>query len=202
MPESTVSVFGDPYDYRTALRGDGGADLVVTGHGEFRARLTRIVLSRMQLMAGEEDLPRIAFISLAAHLVRVSLPVRGGASMFLDGIASSAGEIVTLGPGWSMHERTNGPCRWRTILLPSDDLETYGRAMTGTIFDVPAGPHWWRPTPAALRDLSRLHDDATRTNRLHPHVVAHAEATRGLEQQLIDALIECMQRDNRPGCRK
>ena len=71
MPESTVSVFGDPYDYQTALRGDGGAELVVTGRGEFRARLTRIVLSRMQLMAGEEDLPRIAFITLAARLVRV-----------------------------------------------------------------------------------------------------------------------------------
>ena len=192
MPESTVSVFGDPYDYRTALRGAGEVDLVVTGHGEFRARLTQIVLSRMQLMAGEEDLPRIAFITLAGHLIRVSLPARDGASMFFDGIAGTPGEIVTDGPGRSVYERTDGPCRWRTIMLPSDDLATYGRAVTGTVFDVPAGPCWWRPMPAALRHLSRLHDAATRMNRLHPRVMARAGATHGLEQQLIDALIECV----------
>ena len=72
MPGSTVSVFGEPDDYEAALRADGEVDLLVTGRGEFRARLTRIALDRMSLVSGEETLPRIAFISLGPRMVRVS----------------------------------------------------------------------------------------------------------------------------------
>ena len=97
-------------------------ELLVTGRGEFRAHLTRIALNRMNLLSGEETLSRIAFISLGPRMVRVSLPVRGGASLFWDGIAARPGEIVTHGPGHSLHERTDGPCRWRIIWLPASEL--------------------------------------------------------------------------------
>ena len=126
-------------------------------------------------------------------MVRVSLPVRGGATLFLDGIAARPGEIVTHGPGHSLHERTDGPCRWRVIWLPALELTRYARAMSGTVFDVPPGACRWRPMPGALRVLTGLYDDAMRASKVHPELAAGAKAARGLEQQVIAALVECLQ---------
>ena len=193
MPGSTVSVFGEPDDYEAALRADAGVDFLVTGRGEFRGRLTRIALDRMSLVSGEEILSRIAFIRLDPRMVRVSLPVRDGASLFWGGIAAQPGEIVTHGPGHSLHERTDGPCRWRVIWLSALELARHARAMSGAALDIPAGAYRWRPTPGALRFLTSLYDDAMRASKVHPELAAGAKAARGLEQQVIAALIECLQ---------
>ena len=193
MPGSTISVFGEPDDYQSALRSDGGFELLVTGRGEFRAELIRIELPRMHLVVGVESVARVAFISQPDRLVRISLPLRSGTAMFRNGAATRTDEIMTHGPGQRMHERTEGPCRWRTIWVPIPDLIGYGIAMTGAEFDVPPGVCRWRPPREPLRQLNRLHDDATRMSRVQPSVVLVAEAIHCLQQELIGALIECMQ---------
>jgi AraC-like DNA-binding protein len=200
MPGSTVSTFGEPDDYQAALRADAGMDFLVTGRGEFRARLTRIALDRMSLVSGEETLSRIAFISLGPRMVRVSLPVRGGASLFRGGIAAQPGEIVTQGPGHSLYERTDGPCRWRVVWLPALELARYARAMSGAVFDIPAGACRWRPTPGALRLLTGLYDDAIRVNKVRPQVTAGAKAAHGLQQQVIEAVVECLRTETADDC--
>lgn len=192
MPGSTISVFGDPDDYQAALREDGAVDLLVTGRGAFRARLTRLRLVRMHLLAGEESLARIAFIRSAPRLVRISLPLRNNTSMFLGEIPFGGGEIVTHGPGQHLHERTEGPRVWRTIWLPAEVLARYGKAMVGSTFDVPREACRWRPAPEALACLVRLHNDAIRVTRSEPGAPAGMEAARGLEQQVIEALVECL----------
>jgi hypothetical protein len=193
LPGSTISVFSEPDDYQAALRSDGGFDRFVEGRGEFSAQLTRVELPRMHLMAGAEHLARIAFVSQPNRFVRISLPLRGSVPVFRNGIPTRADEIMTHGQGQPMHERTEGPCRWRTIGLPVPDLIRYGRAIIGAGFQVPLRTCRWRPPRAALRQLIRLHDDATRMSRVQPSVVTAAEATRGLQQELIDGLLECMQ---------
>jgi hypothetical protein len=82
MPGSTISAFGEPDDYQAALQGIGGFDLLVTGHGEFAAPLTRIALPHIDLLAGEENLSRIAFISLPQRLIKISLPAQSNVSIF------------------------------------------------------------------------------------------------------------------------
>ena len=65
--------------------------------------------------------------------------------------------------------------------------------MSGAAFDIPAGACRWRPTPGALRLLTGLYDDAMRASKIHPKLAAGAKAARGLEQQVIAALVECLQ---------
>ena len=77
-------------------------------------------------------------------------------------------------------------------MLPPEDLSRYGRAMVGALFNVPHGTYRCRPARAALRRLSGLHNTAIRMTKLHPDVVTAAEPAHGLEQELIDALIECL----------
>jgi AraC-like DNA-binding protein len=193
MLGSTRSLFGEQDDYQAALQHDGGFDLVVTGQGEFRAELIRSELPRTLLVAGVEQIARVAFVTLPRRMVRIALPTRGGGSLRWNGIALQPNELAMQGPNQSVHETTVAACRWRTIWLPVLDLRKYGCAVTGRNFDVPLGVYRWQPDRAALRHLNRLYDDATRMTKTQPRVFAAAEASRGLEQELIAMLIDCMQ---------
>jgi hypothetical protein len=192
MPSSSTSVFSQPQDYQNELRRVIGFELTVGGTGDFSAALTRINLPHIQLMAGEENVARLAVISLPSQTVRVSLPPQHSGTVFSDGVPLREDEILTHGQGQRVLERTIGPSRWRTILLPPRDLHRYGRAMIGSMFNVPPGMSRWRPARGALRRLSRLHNIAIRITKLHPGVVTSSESAHGLEQELIDALIECL----------
>jgi AraC-like DNA-binding protein len=192
MQGSTISAFGEPNEYQAALQRESGFALVVTGRGKFQAQLTRMVLPRVHMLAGDEHLSRIAYITPRPHWVRVLLPVRSGSVLFWDGIACNAEEIVTHSDGQRLHERTEGASRWRAISLSMNELVRFGRAVIGKAFAVPSGACRWHPTAGALRRLIRLHDTVTRTRRVQPRVTASA-AARGLKQQVFDALIECMQ---------
>lgn len=192
MPGSTASVFSERDFYHAALQQDAGIELVVTSQGEFRAELIRLELLQMHLVTGLERLARIAYVVPSADLVRITLPTRGNGSLFWAGAALRPDEIVSHTASLGIYERTDGPCHWRTISLPIAHLLRYGRAMIGRAFGLPSGAHRWRPTSKALQRLSHLYDDATRMSRTQPLVLTRTEATRGLEQQLTDALIECM----------
>lgn len=191
MPGSLSSLFGEPEDFQAALSRDGMIELLITGRGQFRARLTQISLHRLRLTAVEEELARIAFVAVPAGAVLVSLPNSARPSPVWGGIGIGAGDIITLGPGQRVHARTDGPCRWAAIQVPGRDLVRYGRAMSGAGFAVPPAARW-RPPPAAIRDLRQLHRIAVRMAETGSTALADGEAAHGLEQQLIHALIECL----------
>jgi AraC-like DNA-binding protein len=191
MPSSVTSVFSEANDFAAALRTEGCLGLLVTGSGQFRARLTQVGLHRLRLSAGEEHLPRIAFVAVPAEMILVSLPRGRGPGPIWGGITVGAGEIMTLGAGEHLHMRTDAPCRWGSIWLPAVDLNRYGTALTGAAFAVPSAARWWRPRPAMIRHLRHLHSAAIGLAETRSRVVIDATAAHGLEQQLIHALIEC-----------
>ena len=185
-------VFSDPGDFRTSLREDGDVDLVVTGAGEFRARMSRISLFNMRLVACEEHLSRIAFISIPPGLVRVTLPPRPTGSLIWNGVVATPREIVTHGAGYRFHERTAIPSRWSTIWLRAKDLVDVGRATHRSAFMLPHREHRWRPESDALKALVSLHESAIRATAIRPKLSIEADAARGLEQQMVMTLIECL----------
>jgi hypothetical protein len=151
-----TSVFGEPDDFQAALSEEGVVRFLVTGRGQFRARLTQIVLHRLSLSAGEEELSRIAFVAVPAGMVLILLPIGERPPPIWGGIGMRMGEIITLGSGQRVHGRTDGPSRWGTIRLPAQDMARYGRALNGAGFDLPQFVARWQPPPAARRDLSQL----------------------------------------------
>jgi AraC-like DNA-binding protein len=192
MPASLTSVFGELEDFEAALREDGVLGMLITGRGQFRARLTQITLHRLRLLAAEEHLPRIAFVAVPADAVLIVLPIGGGSSPIWGGIAMRAGEIITLGPDQRLHARTDGPCRWSTIRLPARELARYGRALSGAGFSVPQCVARWQPPSAARRELRELHRAAIRAAEIRAGLLADGQAAHGLEQQLIHALVDCL----------
>ncbi|MGA7264023.1 MAG: helix-turn-helix transcriptional regulator [Stellaceae bacterium] len=192
MPGSVTSVFSEPGDFEAALREEGGLGLLITGRGQFRARLTQVKLHRLCLSAAEEQLSRIAFVAVPADLILVSLPIDGRPAPIWGGVGMPAGEIMTLGPGQRIHARTDGPSHSGSIWLPVQDLVRYGRALIGAAFAVPSAARSWRSRSAAGRELCQLHGAGTRMAESRPETLIGAEAAHGLEQQLIHALVECL----------
>jgi AraC-like DNA-binding protein len=192
MPASVTSVFSEPDDFQAALREEGVLSVLITGHGEFRARLTQVTLHRWRLWTSEEHLSRIALVAVPANVILVLLPISSRVASICGGIGMRAGDIMMLGPGLQVHTRTDGPCRWASLRLPAQEIARYGRALIGAGFAVPATAQLWRPPRAAIRQLRHLHATAIRAAEVRPGVLISLEAAHGLEQQLIHALLECL----------
>jgi AraC-like DNA-binding protein len=186
-----TSVFGEADDFEAALSEEGVVRFLVTGRGKFQARLTQIVLHRLRLSAGDEELSRIAFVTVPARMVLVALPIGGRPSPDWGGIETRTGEMIALGAGERGHARTVGPCGWGAIQVPNEDLVGYGRALSGAGFAVPPAARW-RPPPAVGRDLRHLHQAAIRMAEARSETLIDIEAAHGLEQQLLHALIDCL----------
>jgi AraC family ethanolamine operon transcriptional activator len=192
VPGSVTSVFSEAEDFEAALREERCLGLLVTSPGQFRARLTQVALHRLRLSATDEHLPRIALVAVPAEMTMVSLPRGRGPAAIWGGSRIGAGEILTLGAGQRLHMRTDGPCRSSSIWLPASELVRYGSALTGALFAVPPAARWWRPRPAMGRHLRHLHSAAIGLVESRSTTPIGGEAAHGLEQQLIDALVECL----------
>jgi AraC-like DNA-binding protein len=195
MSASGISAFSEPDDFAVALEEVESTRLLVVGRGLFRARMTRIVLPHLRLSSVEEQLARIAFVAPPKGFVRVFLPISGSPLPVYGGMRVDATVIVTHTSGDGAHERIDGPCRWGDILLPETYLARYRRAITGTPYALPSGVHCWVPNRRARRTLIELHAAAIRVTEARPSMPPGAEAAHGLEQQLTDALIECLSGD-------
>jgi AraC-like DNA-binding protein len=197
MPFSTTSIFGEPDNFQAALCGTaqdnvGSLELFVTTCGRFRARLTQVELDHLRLVAVEEHLPRIGFQEAPVTKILVSFPTGDQPAPVWGGIRPRKGDFMTFGPGYRGHMRTDGPCRWCCIWFPAQDLLDYFRALTELPLILSPDAQLWHPPPAARRCLLQLHAAAIGVARRRPETIVDGEAAHGMEQQLIEALVECL----------
>jgi hypothetical protein len=129
MIGSITSAFSEPEDFAAALRGEGCAVLLITGHGEFRAQLTQVTLHHLCLSAAEEQLSRIAFVAAPADTLVISFPIGSGTLPICGGTGLQPDEMMILTSGEQVHMRTNGVSRWGNFQVPVRELARYGSAL-------------------------------------------------------------------------
>jgi AraC-like DNA-binding protein len=191
MPGSGTGTFIDPEDYQASLR-QVGIDLLGTSQGGFKARLTWATLHCLQLLPSEEDLPRIAYVSLAPGLVFVGFATRPDPPMFWGGVELQTGDIIFHSRGERFHQRTTGACGWNLLGLAPEHLEAYGGAVNGKPLSLPAAMRILHPAARDAARLRRLHAQACRLAETRAKVLAHPEVARAIEQGLIHALVTCL----------
>src|SRR5215469_5703977 len=192
MPDSVTSAFSGPEDYEAALRGEGLLSLLISAGGQFRAKLTQISLGGTRLSAAEERLPRIAFVSIPSDMLMILFPIGRASAPVCGGISVGPGELLTLYPGEQFHARTDGISHWGSIHFRFRRLMDYGAALTGGSLSLSSGiGHLW-PSRADERQLRGLHAAAIRIAGKSPQMLVDNEAARGLEQQLLHAVVECI----------
>ena len=191
MPGSGTSIFIDPDDYQASfshLR----IDLSATSQRAFNARLTWATLLHMQLLRSEEDMPRIAHVSLAPTLVFVGFATRPDPPMVWGGVELQTRDVVFHSQGERFHQWTTGPCSWGLVGLAREHLESYCEVLFGKTLSVPAAARILRPAARDAARLRRLHAQVCRLAETRPKVLAHPEVARALEQGLIQALVTCL----------
>lgn len=192
MTRSSSSFFTDPSEAQAALEDRCQAGLVVTGPGPFRARLTRIDLARLSLLSAEEWQPRVLFVRPPADQVIIQLAWDREPPPIWAGVSASPREVLTIRSVPGAHGRTVGHCHSAAIVCPTDHLVRVGRRLIGPQFVVPPGVARWWPAPDALKALIRLFRAAIRVTGSRLDAPTSPEAARGLEQQLVEALAECL----------
>ena len=192
MSNSVTAVFSEPEEFEAALWVEGLSGLVITGRGQFRARLTQIALNRMRLSAAEEKLPRIAFVVVPADMVLVWFPSGNVEAPICGGIGVHANELLTVWSGQQLHAVSNGATHWGAMQLRRNVLTKHGVMLSGKAFSILPGVQRWRPPAAVNRQLRSLHAAAIRSAARCPQALADTETAHGLEQQLLHAVVDCL----------
>jgi AraC-like DNA-binding protein len=195
MPRGGSRAFVDPDDYEANIR-HVEVDLVLTSAGMFKARLTWVDLHQVHLLRSDEELPRIAYVSLAPESVIVAFPIRPDPLPVWAGITMQPSEIVLYSAGARFHQRTDGRCLWSLIAMAPEHLEDYYRVLTGSELDLPSTGRIFQPRARDLSRMRRLHAEACRLAETKPQLLGHTEVARAIEQDLIHALVNCLATEN------
>lgn len=191
MTGSATIVLNDPDAFRAAFR-EARTNLVVTGPGVFRARLTRIELGRIIILSCGENLPRIAHVSLALGLACVAVPTREAAPTILDGTNVQLGDVLFWGPGQRFHSRTAGPFHWGCILFKPKKLTTSSCAGIGLDLKLPESGWIARPARTLTRRLIRLLRRADQAALTAPDLIRGEGLDGELEHLIIEAVMGCL----------
>jgi AraC-like DNA-binding protein len=166
-------------------------ELLVTT-GEFKAHLTWAELHCLRLLRSEEDLPRVAYVTLSPALIFVTFPTAADPPPVWRGVDVQLGNIMFHSPGERLHQQMRGPCLWSLMALPPRDLQDYGRVLSGKPLLIPSTGRVLRPSPRDAARLQRLHTQACRLAETKPKILAHPQVARAIEQGLIQALVTCL----------
>lgn len=191
MPVSSVRSFTDPGEYSSSFR-DFQYELTVTGGGAFEAEHARIGLHKVLLQWYHSDLPWVAHTEIVKGRATFALRATPGPSLLRAGQEMLTTNIERLASGQELYTRSLGTVSWGTISVPADALATIGEATAGCNLKPPVDVVTQTPAPAAMARLLRLHAAAVSLAKQAPEIIANAESARGLEHELVQALIACL----------
>jgi AraC-like DNA-binding protein len=190
MPGSGSSTLTDAEGYEASLR--DLLDLVVLRPREFQTRLTWIDLPTIHLLRAQESAARVGLLRLPPNQVFVVLPARAESVLIAGGVELRFGDAMYHSLNERQHQRTTGACQWASLALSPAALLRYGRNIAGQDLAPPAAGQVLHLTARTRQTLLRLHQQATRVADTHSHSIAHPEAVRALEQDLIWALVAAL----------
>lgn len=193
MPRCGTAIFSDPGDYQAGIR-EAKFNFTFNHQKDFKARLTWVELRKVRLLRGQENLPRVAHVSLTSDSVFIALPTFHDPLPICDGVEVQPGEIVFHSQGQRLHQRTLGRSNWGYISLAPDHLAACSRALTGLDLIPPSVARILRPPRRDAAHLLRLHTEACRLAETKSEIIAHQEIARALEQELLHALVNCLMR--------
>jgi AraC-like DNA-binding protein len=194
MPTACTTTFFDPGEYQAGFRG-AAINLVFSDPGIFTAHLTSVSLPNLKLLSVRENLPRIAYVSLAPESINFAFstlsnsPVMWGASemMPLDLMFHSVGERI--------HQRTSGASGFGIISVDPKFFTISSRALVGSRIIPPRVGRVLRPRQADAVELRRLHANACRLAETNAHIITRREVARAIENDIIYTLVNCLTAD-------
>jgi AraC-like DNA-binding protein len=194
MPGSGTYSFTEPEAFQAGLE-KLGMRVFAAARGQFSAQLTRATLFHLHLLRAVEAVPRIAYLSLPADAICISFLTQPDPSYpppVWSGEELQFGDIMFHGREERLHQWTRGPGRWGLVSLDADFFARYGKVHYSLVLAPSAVGRILRPTAATRQRLLQLHARAGRVVETRPSIIVHPEAARSLENDLIQALVDCL----------
>jgi AraC-like DNA-binding protein len=191
MLASAVRTFDDPDDFAASFLGMD-VEMTILGRGRFEAKVIRIDLGCLHVRRLSDNLPRIAHMSDVREEAIISFRTEPGPRLIRDGAEMLTTEIIWRRSDASYFHTSDGLASWGASLLRLEDLISLGTPLLGSDLKPPKDALTITPPPAAMAKLQRLHAAAGQLAEDAPAVIAHPEVARGLEQALIEAVIDCL----------
>jgi hypothetical protein len=191
MTECGTATFTNSGDYETGIRGPR-IEVVSSGQGDFKARLTWLKLRHLDILRARENTPRVAFISLPPARVFVSFPIGRNTRLTWSGVEIRRGDIVFHSRGERFHQSTKGASQWALISILPDQLAAYGTAIAERQLASPPISRILRPPSTDAARLTSLVSKSCRLAETKPEIISHPESARALEQELIHAVVCCL----------
>ncbi len=190
MSSSAVRTATDLDDYVTAVR--PAVEITITGRGGFTASVTRIDLPRLWMQRGCERLPRVWHAGPSPERNIISFLTQAGPGTVMNGVEMRSTDIALHSPDHAYRHRSVGPLHWGAMSLPVADMAEIGAAVAGRDLMPPRDEQIVTPSAPAMAKLQRLHAAAGQLAETAPEIIANPEAARGLEQALIEAMVDCI----------
>ena len=191
MPAIGTTTFSDPSVFQADFRG-ATINLVFTGPGIFSARLTSVSLPHLELHSVQENLARIAYVSLPSKYVNFTFATRTEPSPIWGGVKMKSRDLTFHGVGESTHQRTAGAGGWGIISVDPEFFARSSNALTGSEIIPPPIGRIVQASQADADQLRRLHARACRLGEINRKMVAHRQVARAIENDLIHALVNCL----------
>jgi AraC-like DNA-binding protein len=191
MPSCSVRTSSDPDEYRATIR-PASVELSVTARGQFAASVTRLDFDRLWLQRGRESLPRIWHVGPSRERAIIGFLTGGKADAVRNGARFRHGDLALLSRRHDYRYRTLGPVEWGAMSLPFADMAEIERGVAGRDLMPRQDEELVAPPAAAMAKLLRLHAAAGDLAASAPEVIANLEAARGLEQTLVEAMVDCL----------
>jgi AraC-like DNA-binding protein len=194
MPSSAVQTFTDPEKYAMEWRAHGTAleKRVSLGRGSFAGKFTKITFDKVWMARLSESLPRVHNATHFIDRAGFNFLFDPSCGLIANGVEILPAEIRWRGVNEDYYQRTTGPLELGGISLPVEYITSVGATVTGRDLTPPQRGLTFTPAPLAMTKLRRLHSAAGALAEEAPAVLAHPEAARGLEQALIDAVLDCL----------
>jgi AraC-like DNA-binding protein len=190
MPSSAVRTFTDPDEYAASLRAVS-LELAITASGSFKGKIIRIDLHRLWMQRFSESLPQIGYSSLIRGRALLSFWTRPGQNQLWRGVETRPNNIVRHSEGEDFYRRSSAASYRASVSLPIEEAAITASEAIGYDLAPPRDAMLITPPPAKIARLQRLHAAAGRLAEEAPEIIANPDAARGLEQALIEAMIDC-----------
>jgi AraC-like DNA-binding protein len=191
MPSSSVRTFTDPDEYGAAVR-QGTVSVTVTQNGSFNAKICRVDFHDLWMQRLSEDLSKISHVQGWGARAILVFRTRPGPPVMRGGTALPWGSLSRISAGKSYYQHSFGPTFFGGMSLPIEMMASISPAMVGKDLTPPRDDLTIQPPAEVMARLQRLHETAGHLAEDAPSVLAHPEAARGLEQALIEAMMQCL----------
>lgn len=173
------------------MHAEGLSSFAVTQAGQFYAQLTQVSLGYLRLCSIKEGLPSVSFVSTPPDKILVAFSLNDGTHHVWSGCNSPPHDLVLIGPGQSVHRRSEGASYWAMIWIPVAELQDYCRSVLGRTISIRSMELRRLPTllRSQLRTIQKFIVGATHSRSVS---LMQPQVAHGLEQQIIDILLQAL----------